>query len=157
MLLQILLFTQSRQVGFVLPITKLKIKKKYIHLCDHRNSAIDIVAGTVSPVMITKYNFFRSALKTFPFDIIEKKFTRLQLIFLLRIDLILIFLSCQEVSGNRQKPKRNYMAVSVANNDRSSAKKILGITYDRTIFAQKTDFKRAERSFFLLISLFNFT
>ena len=122
-----LLFTQSRQVGFTLPMTRLKIKKKYIHLCDHRNN-IDIVAGTVSPVMITKYDFFQSALKTFPFDIIEKKFTRLQLIFLLRIDLILIFLSCQEVSGNRQKPKRNYMAVSVANNNRSSAKKTLGIT-----------------------------
>ena len=123
-----LLFTQSRQVGFTLPMTRLKIKKKYIHLCDHRNSDIDIVAGTVSPVMITKYDFFQSALKTFPFDIIEKKFTRLQLIFLLRIDLILIFLSCQEVSGNRQKPKRNYMAVSVANNNRSSAKETLGIT-----------------------------
>ena len=37
------MFTQSRQVGSALSITKLKIKKKYINLCDHRNSAIDIV------------------------------------------------------------------------------------------------------------------
>ena len=49
-----LVFTQSRQVGIALSVTTLKIKKKYINLCDHRNSAIDIVAGTTSPVMITK-------------------------------------------------------------------------------------------------------
>ena len=42
-----LLFTQSREIGFALSITKLKDK---IHFRDHRNSAIDIVADTISPV-----------------------------------------------------------------------------------------------------------
>ena len=49
-----LLFSQSRQVDLALSITKLKIRKKYINLCDYRNSSIDIVADTGSPVMITK-------------------------------------------------------------------------------------------------------
>ena len=80
------MFTQSRQVGSALSITKLKIKKKYINLCDHRNSAIDIVIDTCLPGMITKEGFFRSTLKTLPFEIIEKKITQLQLVFLLRID-----------------------------------------------------------------------
>ena len=31
-----------------------KIKKKYINLCDHQNSTIDIVADTGSPVMKVK-------------------------------------------------------------------------------------------------------
>ena len=49
-----LLFMQSRQVGFALSITKLKkYIKKYIKFRDHRNSAIDIVADTSSP-LITK-------------------------------------------------------------------------------------------------------
>ena len=38
-----LLFNQSRQVDFALPITKLK---EEIHFRDHRNSATDIVANT---------------------------------------------------------------------------------------------------------------
>ena len=42
-----LLFMQSRQVGFALSITKLK---EEIHFRDHRNSATDIVAYTSSPV-----------------------------------------------------------------------------------------------------------
>ena len=47
-----LLLTQSRLVGFALSITKLKeIKKKYINFRDHRNSALDIVADTSSPVI----------------------------------------------------------------------------------------------------------
>ena len=58
------MFTQSRQVGSALSITKLKIKKKYINLCDHRNSAIDIVTDTCSPVMI---GFFSIGSKTFSF------------------------------------------------------------------------------------------
>ena len=49
-----LLLTQSRQVGFSLSIIKLKIKKKYVSLCDHRKSVLDIVADTGSPVKITK-------------------------------------------------------------------------------------------------------
>ena len=51
MQLQMLLFTQSRQVGFTLSIVKLnKIKKKYINFGDHRNSAIDIVDNS-SPLI----------------------------------------------------------------------------------------------------------
>ena len=46
------MFTQSRKVGSPLSITTLKIKKKYINLRDHPNSAL--VADTGSPVMITK-------------------------------------------------------------------------------------------------------
>ena len=46
-----LLFTQSRQVGFVLSITKLKQKKnKYINFSDHQNSVIDRV-DTSSPLI----------------------------------------------------------------------------------------------------------
>ena len=61
----------SRQVSFALSITKLKIKKKkYINLCDHQNSAIDIVADTGSPVINDVRIFFRSALKIYPFEII---------------------------------------------------------------------------------------
>ena len=46
-----LLFTQSRQVGFVLSITKLKENKEEIYkFRDHRNSVGDIVADTSSPV-----------------------------------------------------------------------------------------------------------
>ena len=37
-----LLFTQSRQAGFALSVTKSEIKKKYITLSDHQNSAIDM-------------------------------------------------------------------------------------------------------------------
>ena len=51
-----LLFTQSRLAGFTLSIknwSKIK-KKKYINALDHQNSAIDIVAETGSPVIITK-------------------------------------------------------------------------------------------------------
>ena len=77
-----LLLTQSRQVSFALSITKLKIKKKYINLCDHWNSAIDIVADTGSPVMITKKGFFSIGSKNLSFrDNQKKKFTRSQLIF----------------------------------------------------------------------------
>ena len=53
MQLLMLVFTQSTQVGFALSTTKLKqskIKEKYINFRDHRNSAIDIVADTSSPV-----------------------------------------------------------------------------------------------------------
>ena len=49
-----LVFTQSTQVGFALSTTKLKqskIKEKYINFRDHRNSAIDIVADTSSPLI----------------------------------------------------------------------------------------------------------
>ena len=47
-----LLFTQSRQVGFILSITKLKQNKEEIHkFCDQRNRGIDIVADTSSPVI----------------------------------------------------------------------------------------------------------
>ena len=53
---------------------------------DHQNSAIDIVAGTGSPVINNIRFFFPSALKIFPFEIIEKFFPQLQLILLLRID-----------------------------------------------------------------------
>ena len=47
-----LLFAQTRQVGFALSITKVnKIKKKYINFRDHRNSLIDIVADISSPLI----------------------------------------------------------------------------------------------------------
>ena len=47
-----LLFTLSRQVGFTLLITKSrKIKKKYINVRDHQNSAI---ANTGSQVIDSK-------------------------------------------------------------------------------------------------------
>ena len=47
-----LLFTQSKHVGVALSVTKLKKKKKkYMNFRDHRNSAIDIVADTSSPVI----------------------------------------------------------------------------------------------------------
>ena len=50
-----LLFTLSRQVGFTLLITKSrKIKKKYINVRDHQNSAMDIVANTGSQVIESK-------------------------------------------------------------------------------------------------------
>ena len=55
MQLLMLVFTQSTQVGFALSTTKLKqskIKEKCINFRDHRNSAIDIVADTSSPVII---------------------------------------------------------------------------------------------------------
>ena len=68
-----LLLTQSRQVSFALSITKLKIKKKYINLCDHWNSAIDIVADTGSPVMITKKGFFSIGSKNLSFRDNQKK------------------------------------------------------------------------------------
>ena len=47
-MLQMLLFVQSRQVGFALSITKLT---EEIRFRDHRNGAIDIVANTSSAVM----------------------------------------------------------------------------------------------------------
>ena len=81
MLLQMLLLTQSRQVSFALSITKLKIKKKYTNLCNHRNSAIDIVADTDSPVMIAKKGFFSIGSKNLSCRNNGKKITRLQLIF----------------------------------------------------------------------------
>ena len=49
-----------------------KIKKKYINLCDHQNSAI--VADTGSPITNDIRIFFRSAaLKIFSFEIIIKQ------------------------------------------------------------------------------------
>ena len=47
-----LLFTQSRQVGFTLSKTKLKQNREDIYkFLDHRNRAIDIVADTSSSVI----------------------------------------------------------------------------------------------------------
>ena len=106
-----LLFTQSRQVGFALSITKLKIKKKYVNLCDHRNSAKDIVTDTCSPAMITKYGFFSIESKKFSFrDNWKKNIYPVTANFSASNRLILVFLRCPDVSRNRQKPKRNYMA-----------------------------------------------
>ena len=46
-----LLFTQSRQVGFALSVTELKQNKEDMNFCGHRSSVIDIVADTSSPVI----------------------------------------------------------------------------------------------------------
>ena len=47
-----LLFTQSRQVGFASSITKLKQNKEEIYnFRDHRNSTTDTIADTNSPVI----------------------------------------------------------------------------------------------------------
>ena len=54
--------------------------------------------------------FFRSALKIFPFEIIEKTFSPVTPNFSALNRLILVFVSYLQVSGNRQKSKRNYMA-----------------------------------------------
>ena len=118
-----LLFTQFRLVDFALSITKLKYKtkkKKYINLRDHQNSAIDIATDTVSPVINGIRIFFPSALRIFSLEIIErKKISRVTANFSALSQLILVFLSHPEVSGNRRKPKRNYItADSHANNFR---------------------------------------
>ena len=116
-----LLFTRSRQVGFALSIAKLKIKnKKCINLSHHQNSAI--FADTGSPVINDIRIFFRWALQIYPFETIKKindeikynndnkKNSPVTANFCASNRLTLVFLGCLEVSGNQQKPKRNYMA-----------------------------------------------
>ena len=105
-----LLFTQSRQVGFALSITKLKIKKKYVNLCDHRNSAINIVTDTCLPAMITKEVFFSIDSKNFTFWDNWKKNYQATASLSASNRLILVFRRYLEMFGNRQKPKRNYVA-----------------------------------------------
>ena len=72
----------------------------------------DIVADTDSPVINDITIFFRSALKIFPFEIIEKKISPVTANFFASNQLIFAFLSYPEVSRNRQKPKRDYMAAN---------------------------------------------
>ena len=55
-------------------------------------------------------DFFRSALKLFPSEIIEIFPPQLPANSSALNQPILVFLSCPQVSGNRQKPKRNYIA-----------------------------------------------
>ena len=60
--------------------------------------------------MITKEGFFRSTLKTLPFEIIEKKNYPVTASLSASNRLILVFRRYLEMFGNRQKPKRNYVA-----------------------------------------------
>ena len=84
---------------FALSITKHIKKKEHINLRDHQNSAIDIAADTGSPVINDKRFFFRSDLKVFPFEMIERFFPQLQLILLLRI----YRFGCPELSASVRK------------------------------------------------------
>ena len=69
---------------------------------------MSVIADTDPPVIKTKLEFFRSVRKTYPFEIIRKKISPAN--FSASNQPILVFLSCPEVSENRQKLKRNYMA-----------------------------------------------
>ena len=82
-------------------------KKKYINVCDHQNGAIDIVTDTVSPVINDIRIFSIGSKNLFFWDNREKKISPVTANF--PSQLILVFLSYLEVSGNQQKPKRNYM------------------------------------------------
>ena len=56
-------------------------------------------------------DFFRSALKFFPFEIVEIFFSPVTANSSALNGRISVFLSCPQISENPQKPKRNYMAL----------------------------------------------
>ena len=69
-----------------------------------------IVADTSSPVINNIRTFFDKALKIFPFEVIRNFFPPVTANPSASNRPILVFVSCPQVSGNWQKPKRNYMA-----------------------------------------------
>ena len=75
-----------------------KIKKKYINLRDHQNSAIEIVADTSSPVINDILRFFSTGSEIF--------FPQLQLVFLLQINWFWfswVIRTCLEIDKTRKK------------------------------------------------------
>ena len=102
---------------FALSITKQIKKKKHINLRDHQNSAIDIAADTVSPVINDKRIFFSIGSKNLSFWDDRKIFSPVTANSSASNIQILVVLSCPQVSGNWQKSKIYYMAAAAHNED----------------------------------------
>ena len=80
--------------------------------CNNQNSAIDMVADTGSPVVSGIKDFFSIGSKNLSFGDNRKKFFFSPVTVNLSTSnrLTFVFLSYLKMSGNWQKPKRNYMA-----------------------------------------------
>ena len=114
-----------------------KIKKKYINFRYHQNRAIDSIFNETSS---------NSALKTYFCNNQKILFHPVTANFSASKCPIFVFLSCPEVSGNHQKPKRNCMAADDRN------KNFQGLASFWNIFSMIFVFKRFSIKFCILKS-----